>query len=228
MSGGESGVWVKLDDRIYTNGKQLAMTNPAFRLYVCGLAVASEKASSHGFLARPRVSMLLKLLPISKRHIDELVALHAWEPVDDGPEPGWRIHDFEIYTRDGRAPSRAGTGARDAQARGRVPVPSRPVPSRPKDLPPAPRGGEPITKPRRGRRADGENPRANGTNPRARKNNPRANGTNPAAVAADQAYADNYGWHDPLAGMSEEEGRAFIARCKAEEEAARRAVGLDD
>jgi hypothetical protein len=217
---GESGVWVKLDDRIYTNGKQLAMTNPAFRLYVCGLAVASEKASSHGFLARPRVSMLLKLLPISKRHIDELVALHAWEPVDDGPEPGWRIHDFEFYTRDGRAPSRAGTGARDAQARARVPVPSRPVPSRPSVLTPALKR-ERTKKSPRGRRSEGTNPRALGTNP-------RTIGTNPRAVVADLAAADNYGWHDPLAGMSEEEGRAFIARCKAEEEAARRAVGLDD
>jgi hypothetical protein len=86
---------------------------------------------------------------------------------------------------------------------------------------PQPLEGGQFRQSRTGRRAEGTNPRALGSNP-------RATGSNPAAISADQAAADNYGWHDPLAGMNEAEGRAFIARCEAEEAAARRAVGLDD
>jgi hypothetical protein len=162
-------VWARLDDRFHENGKQLAMSDAAFRLYVCGLTYAAAQDES-GVLTVSRVSALCGALRKGPRQVEELVRLRAWEAVDGG----WRIHDFGDYA----GPLDATAAERQRRYRDRhrnalrngnsndvppappyVPDPTRPDPT---ETPPSPLEGV------------GKNPRAEGTNPRAQGKNPRA------------------------------------------------------
>lgn len=207
-------MWARLDDQFHLNTKQLAMSDPAFRLYVCALTLASAEGAQDrsGFLSEARVGALTRVLHKSQRQIDELVRLHAWETVPGG----WRIHDFEEYAGPMSAAERQRrhrqkrhedvtpdvtlgngtvTGVRDTPAR----APSRPVPSRPVQATnphPLPRSqgagseGVEVESPRE----LGTNPRAQAANPRARGDSPRQTGRNPRATAVDRVNAEVRAW----------------------------------
>ena len=84
--------WSKLDDGLHENAKIAAMSDKAFRLYICGITY-SARHHLRGNISVGQVSVLFRLTGAKQKHADELVSIDAWELT----EVGFAIHDYEDY-----------------------------------------------------------------------------------------------------------------------------------
>lgn len=87
--------WSKLDDGFHEHPKTVAMSDKAFRLYVCGITYSSRHKLL-GKLTKAHVQVLFRLTGAADAESDELVELIGWER--DGS--GYLIHGFEEYNPD--------------------------------------------------------------------------------------------------------------------------------
>lgn len=94
-SGYEAGgvsAWVKLMNSLRSHPKVVGISDPAFRLFVCGLLYANEHHTD-GLLGRHVVSAVVPGKRKSNRTVDELLSSGLWSESGDYFE----IHDYLAY-----------------------------------------------------------------------------------------------------------------------------------
>ena len=84
--------WSKLDDGLHENAKIAAMSDKAFRLYICGITY-SARHRLRGRLSFGQVAVLFRLTGAKQKQADELVSIRAWEAAEDG----YAIHNYDEY-----------------------------------------------------------------------------------------------------------------------------------
>jgi len=106
--------WSKLDDGFHENAKTSAMSDKAFRLYVCAITYTSRHRLS-GRLSPAHLNVLFKLTGAKIRHAQELASLFAWD--EDGND--YVIHAYREYNPSPEEISRkrAEAGKRGAESR---------------------------------------------------------------------------------------------------------------
>jgi hypothetical protein len=85
--------WFRGDDQLDENPKQLAMSDAAFRVWVCSWAYCARNCPEAGFISTSQAGALLRKLRKQPKVVGELVGLRAWEQVDGG----YLIHDWDEY-----------------------------------------------------------------------------------------------------------------------------------
>jgi hypothetical protein len=85
--------WFRGDDQLDENPKQLAMSDAAFRVWVCSWAYCARNSPEAGFISTSQAGALLRKLRKQPKVVGELVGLRAWEQVDGG----YLIHDWDEY-----------------------------------------------------------------------------------------------------------------------------------
>lgn len=97
----------KLDKVFHENPKVVAMSDKAFRLYVCSITYSFGHRLLNGRLSPGQVLVLRTLTSAGPPVVDELLKLNAWEIDGDG----FRIHDYEKYNgSNGLAKIRSASG----------------------------------------------------------------------------------------------------------------------
>lgn len=87
--------WGKLDDRMHSNERMIALSHPAFRLYWVVVSYVRERKTA-GVISRTGAEALARThrCPLPST-IQELVKEGRWEPDPDGVS--YHIHDWHVF-----------------------------------------------------------------------------------------------------------------------------------
>lgn len=104
--------WSKLDDGFHEHPKTVAMSDKAFRLFVCSVTYSSRHKLA-GRLTQPHLAVLFRLTGAKQKQVEELVNLRSFDIDGDG----YLIHGFNEYNPDQEELSRKRADAGKAGAK---------------------------------------------------------------------------------------------------------------
>jgi hypothetical protein len=84
--------WVRVDDKLYRNAKQLAMTDAEFRTWVLSWTYCADMPEPTGELSKAEAEQFVRGLGKPLKVIERLVELRAWDRTDGG----FRVHDLNV------------------------------------------------------------------------------------------------------------------------------------